>query len=93
MIDLFDRQDGEAADWPLLAETLLLEAFHFLDKKPDDPRVLKLLRRTAESAYKRQTAHWAETLNLVTPSPPGAPDLERHDPTAPLSMESGPEPF
>jgi hypothetical protein len=64
MIDLFERPDGAAADWPLIAETLLLEAFHALDKKPGDPRVLELLRLAGEGAYSRQTANWADTLNL-----------------------------
>jgi hypothetical protein len=42
MIKLFDREDGMAADWPLIAETLLREAFYALDQSPDDPRVLTL---------------------------------------------------
>jgi hypothetical protein len=32
MLKLFDREDGHAADWPLIAETLLREAFHALDQ-------------------------------------------------------------
>ena len=28
MLKLYDREDGHAADWPLIAETLLREAFY-----------------------------------------------------------------
>jgi hypothetical protein len=45
MLKLFDREDGKAADWPLIAETLLREAFYALDQSPGDPRVLAMLRR------------------------------------------------
>jgi hypothetical protein len=40
MLKLFDREDGHAADWPLIAETLLREAFYALDQAPTDPRAL-----------------------------------------------------
>ncbi len=42
MVKLFDREDGKAADWPMIAQTLLAEAFHALDQAPDDPRILSL---------------------------------------------------
>ena len=32
MLKLYDREDGKAADWPLIAETLLREAFCALDQ-------------------------------------------------------------
>jgi DNA-directed RNA polymerase specialized sigma24 family protein len=41
---LFDREDGKAADWPLIAETLLREAFYALDQAPTDERAALLLR-------------------------------------------------
>jgi hypothetical protein len=44
MLKLFDREDGHAADWPLIAETLLREAFLALDQAPTDPRAALLLR-------------------------------------------------
>lgn len=53
MLKLFDREDGTAADWPLIAETLLREAFHALDQSPGDPRVMSLLRRTNTGTYDR----------------------------------------
>jgi hypothetical protein len=37
MLSLFDREDGKAADWPLIAETLLREAFYALDQAPNGP--------------------------------------------------------
>ncbi len=53
MIQLFDREDGKAADWPLIAETLLAVAFDALDQSPHDPRVLTLLRRISAGSYNR----------------------------------------
>ena len=53
MLKLFDREDGKAADWPLIAETLLREAFHALDQSPNDPRTLSLLRRAEGGLYNR----------------------------------------
>jgi hypothetical protein len=53
MLKLFDREDGKAADWPLIAETLLREAFHALDQSPGDARVLALLRRVNAGSYDR----------------------------------------
>ena len=38
MLKLSHRDDGQAADWPVIAETLLLEAFHALDQMPHSPR-------------------------------------------------------
>src|ERR1700730_7115861 len=35
-IKLFDRDEGEAANWPLIAETLFKAAFDGLDRPPDD---------------------------------------------------------
>jgi hypothetical protein len=52
MIKLFDREDGMAADWPLIAETLLAVAFYALDQSPSDPRVLTLLRRVHSGSYR-----------------------------------------
>jgi hypothetical protein len=61
MIKLFDREDGMAADWPLIAETLLAVAFDALDRAPADPRVLPLLRRTHSGSYDRLTADRPES--------------------------------
>jgi hypothetical protein len=54
MLKLFHRDDGQAADWLVIAETLLLEAFHALDQMPHSPR--KLLRRVEGGVYARLTA-------------------------------------
>src|SRR3954454_23413386 len=56
MLKLVDREDGKAADWPLIAETLLAVAFDALDQSPDDPRALALLRRVNVGAYERMAA-------------------------------------
>ena len=61
MVKLFDREDGKAADWPLIAETLLREAFHALDQSPNDPRVLALLRRVNAGSYDRLTGNPPES--------------------------------
>jgi hypothetical protein len=58
LVNLFDRDLGNAADWPLLAETMLLETFHALDKAPDDPRTTKLLRRAGAGMYDRLAGNW-----------------------------------
>jgi hypothetical protein len=55
-IKLFDRDEGEAANWPLIAETLFKAAFDALDKSPDDTRRTMLLRRIHAGSYERLTA-------------------------------------
>lgn len=60
ILKLFDREDGKAADWPLIAETLLREAFHALDQSPDDPRRLTLLRTINDQSYERLTRFLTE---------------------------------
>jgi|SRR5437660_10051929 len=52
-IKLFDRDDGEAADWPLIAETLFKAAFDALDRSPDDDGRTALLRRVNTGSYER----------------------------------------
>jgi hypothetical protein len=56
VLKLFHREDGQAVDWPVIAETLLLEAFHALDQMPHSPRMRKLLLRVEGGAYARLTA-------------------------------------
>ena len=55
-IELFDREDGEAANWRLIAETLFKAAFEALDKSADDASRLSLLRRVHTGSYDRLTA-------------------------------------
>src|SRR5438132_7028182 len=52
-IKLFDREEGEAANWPLIADTLFKAAFEALDKSPDDASRLALLRRISAGTYDR----------------------------------------
>src|SRR5438874_6485212 len=54
-IKLFDRDEGEAANWPLIAETLFKAAFDALDRSPDDASRVALLRRV-HTGYDRLTA-------------------------------------
>ena len=52
-IKLFDRNEGEAANWPLIAETLFKAAFDALDKSTDDARRTMLLRQVHTGSYER----------------------------------------
>ncbi|TXM96125.1 hypothetical protein FV242_33975 [Methylobacterium sp. WL64] len=64
MLKLFDRQDGAAADWLLIAETLLKEAFAAVDLAATDPKTASLahsiMRRVHDGAYQRVTATSAD---------------------------------
>ena len=55
-IKLFDRDDGDAANWKLIAETLFKAAFDALDRSPDDASRVVLLRRVHTGSYDRLTA-------------------------------------
>jgi hypothetical protein len=52
-IKLFDRDEGEAANWKLIAETLFKAAFDALDRSPDDDGRAALLRRINGESYDR----------------------------------------
>ena len=52
-IKLFDRDEGETANWPLIAETLFKAAFDALDKSPDDRHRTMLLRHIHAGSYDR----------------------------------------
>ena len=52
-IKLFDRDEGEAANWPLIADTLFKAAFDALDRSPDDASRAALLRRVNAGSYDR----------------------------------------
>jgi hypothetical protein len=55
-IKLFDRNEGEAANWRLIADTLFKAAFDALDRSPDDASRVSLLRRVNTESYDRLTA-------------------------------------
>jgi hypothetical protein len=88
-IKLFDRNEGEAANWPLIAETLF-KAFDALDKSTDDARRTMLLRQVHTGSYERLAAdpatnktqaptgrHEAAKVDLQS-SGPGAADAFRN---------------
>jgi hypothetical protein len=52
-IELFDREEGEAANWPLIADTLFKAAFDALDRAPDDASRVAPLRRVSAGSYDR----------------------------------------
>jgi hypothetical protein len=56
VLKLFDREDNKGAEWPVIAETLLREAFHALDQSRGDPRVLALLLRVNSGSHDRLTS-------------------------------------
>jgi len=72
VLKLFHREDGQAADWPVIAETLLLAAFHAMDQRPHCPRVRKLLRRVEGGVYARLTAIPDDPYKDVGPEPVAA---------------------
>jgi hypothetical protein len=81
VLKLFLRDDGKAVDWPLIAETLLLEAFHALDQQPHSPRVRILLKRVEDGVYARMSAIESDPYIDTGPLP-----------EAPLSEFEGPQP-
>jgi hypothetical protein len=72
VLKLFHRDDGEAADRPMIAEALLLVAFHFIDQRPHDPRVRKILRRMMGGVYARLSAIPSDPYKDVGPEPVAA---------------------
>lgn len=75
-IKLFDRDEGEAANWKLIAETLFKAAFDALDKSPDDASRAALLRRVNAGSYERLTADPAAG---KAPAPAGQNEAARAD--------------
>jgi len=78
VLKLFHREDGQAADGPMIAETLLLVAFHFIDQHPHNPRVRKILRRVEGGVYARLSAIPSDPYKDVG-SEPVAPLLPEFD--------------
>jgi hypothetical protein len=83
-IKLFDRDEGEAANWPLIADTLFKAAFDALDRSPDDASRVALLRRIPAGSYDRLTADPAdgETQALTSPKEATPADLQSSGPGA-----------
>lgn len=73
MLKMFDREEGRAADWPLIAETLLREAFYALDQVPHDPRAHSILRRVEAGVYDRLAAEPADAFKEGVPASGPAP--------------------
>jgi hypothetical protein len=61
-IKLFDREEGEATNWPLIANTLFKAAFDALDRSPDDASRAALLRRVNAGSYDRPAATKTQAL-------------------------------
>ena len=55
MIDLYDRRDGEAANWELIAETAFKIGFEAIDAAPDTRLKIDALNRLHAAAYDRLT--------------------------------------
>jgi hypothetical protein len=83
-IKLFDREEGEAANWPLIAETLFKAAFDALDKSPDDASRVSLLRRVHTGSYERLAADPAgnKTQDLTAENEAVQADLKSPGPGA-----------
>ena len=55
-IQLFERDLGREADWPIIANTLFTAAFSALDEaKTRDPRTRSILRQVEGGVYDRLT--------------------------------------
>lgn len=82
-LKLFDRQNGEGANWPLMASSLFKASFDALDRLPDDA-CRKMAGRVHTGAYER-----------VTEGPKGnsaasntGPDHARSEPSNTASLKS-----
>jgi hypothetical protein len=89
VLKLFHRDDGQAADWPMIAETLLLEAFHAIDQMPHSPHVRRLLRRAHGGVYARLSAIPDDPYKDVGPEPVAALLPEFDGPQHHFSEEAG----
>ena len=77
-VKLFDRGDGRAVDWPLVAASLFKAGFACLDEAKGDERARRVLRKIEGGAYNRLvgnpddgTAYTSDPL----PRPPAGPGL------------------
>jgi hypothetical protein len=83
-IKLFDRDEGEAANWPLIADTLFKAAFDAIDRSPDDASRAALLRRVHAGSYDRLAVDPAasETQALTSRKEAAPADLQSSGPGA-----------
>jgi len=83
-IKLFDRDEGEAANWKLIAETLFKAAFDALDRSPDDASRVALLRQVHTGSYDRLAADPAasETPAMTCRNEAAHTDLKAPEPGA-----------
>ncbi len=79
-IKLFDRDEGEAANWPLIADTLFKAAFDAIDRAPDGASRAALLRRVNAGSYDRLAVDPAEN---KTPAPAGRNEAAKAELNAP----------
>lgn len=84
MVKLFDRDDGEAAPWSMIAATLFKVAFDALDRLPlDNEQTVTLLRRVHGSSYDRLVKNAAGPFEVSGSSAPSPTRLPGRSPQAP----------
>jgi hypothetical protein len=86
VMKLFDRQDGDGANWRLCAESLFLVAFDALDRMPDDQKKA-LARRVHAASYDRASGN---SESDFAPSKTG-PDVGGLSPSNTFDLKSSPE--
>ena len=84
-IKLFDRDEGEAANWQLIAETLFKAAFDALDKSTDE-RAARCSCGGSTGSYERLAADPAtnKTQALTGGHEAAKVDLQSSGPGAPM---------
>ncbi len=84
MLKLFDREDGAAADWPLIAETLFKEAFAAHDQAALVPKTASLahsiIQRVHTGAYDRIAATPADAFKDAPAPARSAPSVDYDGP-------------
>ena len=84
-VQLFEREMGREADWPVIAQTMFAAAFSVLDEAKGGDRALSVLRRVEAGLYNRLAHNGDDGLPQVLDMGPGpTPD--------PLRAPAPPEP-
>lgn len=68
-ITLYDKQDGHAADWPLVAQLLFKAAFGCIDEAKGDERARSVLRRVEAGLYDRLAGNGDDGLLMPLTAP------------------------